>query len=305
MSGRTASPRMGAIDWLLLLTLSVLWGGSFLFAKIALAEVPPLTLVLLRVVIAAAALHLLVRAAGLSMAVGWPLWAACFGMALLNNVIPFSLIFWGQQWIGAGLAAILNATTPLFTVLVAHALAADEKVSGAGLAGVMIGLAGVVLMIGPDALGGFSASLAGQIACIGAAMSYAFAGVFGCRFKGLPPMVSACGQVSASSVMMLPVALVLDKALALPLPSARAILAILALALVSTALAYIIFFRILKSAGATNLALVTFLIRVSAIVLGVVVLGEALLLRHLIGMAAIGVGLACIDGRLVNRAPRQ
>jgi drug/metabolite transporter (DMT)-like permease len=294
---------MGAIDWLLLLTLSVLWGGSFLFAKIALAEVPPLTLVLLRVVIAAAALHLLVRAAGLSMAVGWPLWAACFGMALLNNVIPFSLIFWGQQWIGAGLAAILNATTPLFTVLVAHVLAADEKVSGAGLAGVMIGLAGVVLMIGPDALGGFSASLAGQIACIGAAMSYAFAGVFGCRFRGLPPMVSACGQVSASSVMMLPVTLVLDKALALPLPSARAILAILAL--VSTALAYIIFFRILKSAGATNLALVTFLIRVSAIVLGVVVLGEALLLRHLIGMAAIGVGLACIDGRLVNRAPRQ
>jgi drug/metabolite transporter (DMT)-like permease len=303
MSGQTASPRMGAIDWLLLLTLSVLWGGSFLFAKIALAEVPPLTLVLLRVVIAAAALHLLVRAAGLSMAVGWPLWAACFGMALLNNVIPFSLIFWGQQWIGAGLAAILNATTPLFTVLVAHVLAADEKVSGAGLAGVMIGLAGVVLMIGPDALGGFSASLAGQIACIGAAMSYAFAGVFGCRFRGLPPMVSACGQVSASSVMMLPVTLVLDKALALPLPSARAILAILAL--VSTALAYIIFFRILKSAGATNLALVTFLIRVSAIVLGVVVLGEALLLRHLIGMAAIGVGLACIDGRLVNRAPRQ
>lgn len=292
---------MGATEWLLLLTLSVLWGGSFFFAKIAVAEVPPLTLVFLRVAIAAAALHLVVRAAGLSMAVGWPVWAAFFGMGLLNNVIPFSLIFWGQQQIGAGLAAILNATTPLFTVLVAHALTVDERASGARLAGVVIGLAGVALMMGPDAFGGFSASLAAQLACIGAAISYAFAGVFGRRFKSLPPMVTACGQVSASSVMMLPLALVVDNAPALPLPSVMAILAILALALVSTALAYIIFFRILKSAGATNLLLVTFLIPVSAILLGVVVLGETLHIRHLVGMAAIGLGLACIDGRLVRR----
>jgi len=296
---------MGATEWLLLLTLSVLWGGSFFFAKIAVAEVPPLTLVFLRVAIAAAALHLVVRTAGQSMAVGWPVWVAFFGMGLLNNVIPFSLIVWGQQQIGAGLAAILNATTPLFTVLVAHALTVDERASGARLAGVVVGLAGVALMMGPDAFGGFNASLAAQLACIGAAISYAFAGVFGRRFKSLPPMVTACGQVSASSVMMLPLALVVDNALALPLPSVRAILAILALALVSTALAYIIFFRILKSAGATNLLLVTFLIPVSAILLGVAMLGEALLPRHLIGMAAIGVGLACIDGRLVKRVRNQ
>jgi drug/metabolite transporter (DMT)-like permease len=296
---------MGATEWLLLLTLSVLWGGSFFFAKIAVAEVPPLTLVFLRVAIAAAALHLVVRTAGQSMAVGWPVWVAFFGMGLLNNVIPFSLIVWGQQQIGAGLAAILNATTPLFTVLVAHALTVDERASGARLAGVVVGLAGVALMMGPDAFGGFNASLAAQLACIGAAISYAFAGVFGRRFKSLPPMVTACGQVSASSVMMLPLALVVDNALALPLPSVRAILAILALALVSTALAYIIFFRILKSAGATTLLLVTFLIPVSAILLGVAMLGEALLPRHLIGMAAIGVGLACIDGRLVKRVRNQ
>ena len=305
MRNRTASPRMGATEWLLLLTLSVLWGGSFFFAKIAVAEVPPLTLVFLRVAIAAAALHLVVRTAGQSMAVGWPVWVAFFGMGLLNNVIPFSLIVWGQQQIGAGLAAILNATTPLFTVLVAHALTVDERASGARLAGVVVGLAGVALMMGPDAFGGFNASLAAQLACIGAAISYAFAGVFGRRFKSLPPMVTACGQVSASSVMMLPLALVVDNALALPLPSVRAILAILALALVSTALAYIIFFRILKSAGATTLLLVTFLIPVSAILLGVAMLGEALLPRHLIGMAAIGVGLACIDGRLVKRVRNQ
>ncbi len=178
--------RMSPVEWALLLTLSVLWGGSFFFAKVAVAEVPPLTLVLLRVGIAALALHLVVRASGLSMRVGGAVWLAFIGMGILNNVIPFSLIFWGQQRIGAGLAAILNATTPLFTVLVAHMLTADEKATGARLAGVVIGLAGVAAMVGPDALQGLGANLAAQLACIGAAISYAFAGIFGRRFKGLP-----------------------------------------------------------------------------------------------------------------------
>ncbi len=173
------SPKMGPVEWALLLTLSLLWGGSFFFAKVAVAEVPPLTLVLLRVGIAAAALHVVVRASGLSMAVGWPVWAAFFGIGFLNNLIPFSLIFWGQQQIGAGLAAILNATTPLFTVIVAHMLTSDEKASGARLAGVVVGLAGVAAMMGPDALGGFGLNLMAQLACIGAAVSYAFAGIFG------------------------------------------------------------------------------------------------------------------------------
>jgi drug/metabolite transporter (DMT)-like permease len=131
-------------------------------------------------------------------------------------------------------------------------------------------------------------------------VSYAFAGIFGRRFKGQPPLITACGQVSASALMMLPISLIVDRSFALPQPSAAAIAAILALALVSTALAYVIFFRILKTAGATNLLLVTFLIPVSAILLGVAFLNEALLPRHLIGMAAIGAGLACIDGRLLS-----
>jgi drug/metabolite transporter (DMT)-like permease len=295
---------MGATEWALLLTLSLLWGGSFFFARIAVAEVPPLTLVLLRVGIAAAALHLVVRASGLTMAVGLPVWAAFFAMGFLNNLIPFSLIFWGQQRIGAGLAAILNATTPLFTVIVAHLLTRDEKATGARLAGVVVGLCGVAVMMGPDAVGGLGFGLLAQLACIGAAVSYAFAGIFGRRFKGLPPLVTACGQVSATTVMMLPLSLAIDGSHALPSPSLQAILAILALALFSTALAYVIFFRILGTAGATNLLLVTFLIPVSAILLGVAFLGEALLPRHLIGMAAIGVGLACIDGRLVSRLRR-
>lgn len=296
-----SAPRMGTAEWMLLLGLSVLWGGSFFFAKVAVAEVPPLTLVFLRVAIAAFALHVVVRASGLSMAVGWSLWAAFFGMGVLNNLIPFSLIFWGQQRIGAGLAAILNATTPLFTVLVAHALTANEKATGPRLAGVLIGLGGVAFMIGPEALAGLGADLAAQLACIAAAISYAFAGVFGRRFKALPPMVTACGQVSATTVMMLPISLLVDRSLALPMPSAAAVWSVLALALASTALAYIIFFRILAASGATNLLLVTFLIPVSAILLGVAFLDEALLPRHLLGMAAIGAGLACIDGRLLKR----
>jgi drug/metabolite transporter (DMT)-like permease len=307
MTATPSPPRLGAAEWGLLLTLSVLWGGSFFFAKIAVAEVPPLTLVFFRVGIAALALHIVVRAGGLSMAVGWRIWAAFFAMGLLNNLVPFSLIFWGQQQIGAGLAAILNATTPLFTVLVAHWLTSDEKATGARLLGVVVGLAGVAAMMGPDAVAGLGGDLVAQVACIGAAISYAFAGIFGRRFKGLPPLVTACGQVSATTVMMLPLSLIVDRALELPLPSPGAIAAILALALVSTALAYVIFFRILKTAGATNLLLVTFLIPVSAILLGVAFLGEALLPRHLVGMAAIGIGLACIDGRLVKRfwpAPR-
>jgi drug/metabolite transporter (DMT)-like permease len=298
---RMGPPRMGTLEWVLLLTLSLLWGGSFLFAKIAVAEVPPLTLVLLRVGIAAAALHLVVKASGLSMAVGWSVWAAFFGMGLLNNVIPFSLIFWGQQQIGAGLAAILNATTPLFTVIVAHFLTTDDRASGPRLAGVLIGLAGVAFMVGPDALKGLSGNLIAQLACMAAAVTYAFAGIFGRRFKGVPPLVTACGQVSASTVMMLPLSLIIDRSFALAMPSAGAVASILALALASTALAYVIFFRILSTAGATNLALVTFLIPVSAILLGVAFLHETLLPRHLIGMAAIGAGLACIDGRLLKR----
>jgi drug/metabolite transporter (DMT)-like permease len=265
------------------------------------AEIPPLTLVFLRVGIAALALLIVVRAKGLSMAVGLSVWAAFFAMGFLNNLVPFSLIFWGQQQIGAGLAAILNATTPLFTVIVAHMLTRDEKATGLRLAGVVIGLAGVAGMMGPYALAGFGANLAAQLACIGAAISYAFAGIFGRRFRALPPMVTACGQVSATTLMMLPVVLLIDRAHLMAMPSTGVVLSVLALALVSTALAYVIFFRILSTAGATNLLLVTFLIPVSAILLGVVFLGETLLLRHMLGMAAIGVGLACIDGRLPRR----
>ena len=302
----TVNRTMTPGEWAMLLALSVLWGGSFFFTGIAVKELPPLTIVVLRVGLAAAMLYTAMRLFGLHLPRVRKAWAAFFGMGLLNNVIPFCLIVWGQTHIASGLAAILNATTPLFTVVVAHAFTDDETMTGNRLAGVVVGLVGVTLMIGADALAGIGTSVPAQLAVLAAAFSYAFAGVFGRRFRrmGIAPMATATGQVTASTLMLLPVALLVERPWTLALPSAPVWAAILGIAALSTALGYVLYFRILASAGATNLLLVTFLIPVSAIVLGSLVLGERLALRHFLGMALIGAGLAAIDGRLVRRRPR-
>ncbi|MEO1599984.1 MAG: DMT family transporter [Pseudomonadota bacterium] len=295
----TMTPRV----WGMLLTLSVLWGGSFLFVGIAVAELPPFTIVTLRVALAAATLWLVLRMMGRAVPGEAAVWLAFFGMGLLNNAIPFSLIVWGQTQIASGLASILNATTPIFTVLVAHFLTADERLSGAKLAGVALGFAGVAVMIGWDALSGLGAAVLAQVAILGAALSYAFAGVFGRRFRamGIDPVVTAFGQVTASSAMLLPVALVLEAPWRLPMPGAEVIAAVVALAVLSTAAAYVLFFRILAAAGATNLLLVTFLIPPSAILMGWLVLSETLRLQHGLGLLLILAGLAAIDGRVLRR----
>ena len=295
-----ATQVMGGREWAMLLALAVLWGGSFFFNGVAVRELPPFTLVWLRVAIAAAALLLVLRLLGQRMPTESRIWIAFFGMGLLNNVVPFVLIVWGQHHIASGLASILNATTPLFTVLVAHLLTPDERLTPLKAAGVSVGFAGAVVMIGPDALGGIGMGVMAQIACLAGALTYAFAGVFGRRFKrmGVAPMATAAGQVCASTVLLLPLMLLVDRPWTLVMPHATTWAAVLGVGLLSTALAYVLYFRILAAAGATNLLLVTFLIPVSAILLGVLVLGETLLLRHSGGMALIGVGLACIDGRL-------
>jgi drug/metabolite transporter (DMT)-like permease len=280
----------------------VLWGGSFFFVGVAVRALPPMTVVALRVAGAALILAVVLRAMGLRLPTGRPLWAAFFGMALLNNAVPFLLLAWGQTAIASGLAAILNATTPLFGVALAHFLTADEKLTPSRLAGVATGFAGVVVMVGPAALAGLDRSLAAQLACLGAAVSYALAGIYGRRFKrlGVSPLVTAAGQVTASSMLLVPLALVVDLPWRLAPPGPETWAALAGLASLSTALAYVVFFRILASAGATNILLVTFLIPVSAILLGSAFLGERLDAGHLAGMALIGLGLALIDGRLVG-----
>lgn len=286
----------------MLITLSILWGGSFFFVEVVVTELPPLTIVLLRVALAAIALWIFAFTVGLRPPASAAIWLAFFVMGMINNVIPFSLLVWGQTHIASGLAAILNATTPLFTVIVAGIFLADERITLAKLAGVGFGLIGVILMIGPEAFGGFSSNVLAQLAVLGTAMSYAFAGVYGRRFKamGLNPIVLAAGQVTASSLILLPVVFYFEQPQNLALPGVNTIAAIFALGIFSTAVAYILYFRILAAAGATNLLLVTFLVPVSAILLGSMVLGETLQPIHFIGMVLIGCGLIAIDGRLLK-----
>jgi drug/metabolite transporter (DMT)-like permease len=225
-------------------------------------------------------------------------------MGLLNNAIPFSLIVWGQQHIASGVASILNAATPLFTVLLAHVLTDDERLNAGKLAGVLIGFAGVAVLLGPQALWGGGVQLGAQLLCLLGALSFALAGIFGRRFHamGVTPLATATGQLTASSVVMLPLALWIDRPWELAVPGAPVVVAVLALAVLSTALAYVLYFRLLASAGATNLLLVTLLIPVGAVALGVALLHEPLLPQHALGMGLIGLGLLCIDGRAGRRA---
>lgn len=294
---------MSALEWGMLITLSVLWGGSFFFVGVMVDDLPPFTIVVLRVGLAALVLHLILRIQGNPVQGGAKVWGAFFAMGFLNNVVPFSLIVWGQTHIASGLASILNATTPIFTVMVAHFLTQDERLSPARIVGVVAGLVGVAVMIGPEVLRGLGTHVWAQVAILGAALSYAFAGVFGRRFKalGVKPMHTATGQVTASSLMLLPVSLWVDQPWTLDMPGWDTWGALMGLAVLSTALAYILYFRILATAGATNVLLVTLLVPVSAILLGVAFLGESLEADSLIGMGLIALGLAVIDGRAFKR----
>lgn len=302
----TVRRTMGPVEWAMLIGLSLLWGGSFFFNGVAVRALPPLTLVFLRVALAALTLNAVLMLRGMPLPLNRRVWTAFFGMGLLNNVVPFTLIVWGQTHIASGVASILNATTPLFAVLAAHFLTLDERMSANRVAGVLAGFAGVVLMIGPSALTGATVNLLAQCAVLAAAISYSFAGIFGRRFKamGISPLATATGQVTASAILLAPVAAVIDMPWQLAFPAADVWLSVAGIALLSTALAYILYFRILATAGATNIALVTFLIPVSAILLGALFLGERLMPRHFGGLALIAIGLAAIDGRPIKALRR-
>lgn len=290
---------MSAGEWATLITLSLLWGASFFFNSVAVAALPVFTVVVARVALAAVILQIALRLSGRRIQRDPRLWGTFFAMALINNVLPFSLIVWSQSHIASGLAAIVNATTPLFTVLVAHGFTSDEKLSAGRVTGVVIGLSGVAIMIGLDALQTLGVNVAAQIASLCAALCYASGAVFGRRFRemNITPLETATGQVTASSVILIPAMLLVDRPWTLPMPGPEVIAALIGVAALSTALAYILYFRLLATAGATNVLLVTFLVPVVAILLGTMFLGEVLAPQHLLGMSLIGLGLAAIDGR--------
>lgn len=286
-------------QWGGLLAMSVLWGGSFFFIGIAVKELPPLTIVTARLILATLALYAVVRLTGVKMPTGARTWAAFGWLGLLNSAVPFSLFAWGQTHIGGGLASIINATTPLFTVLIAHALTRDEKMTTGHVLGAGIGLAGVIAMIGADAGSILNNAVLAQLACLVASILYAYAGVFGRRFAamGIKPLAAATAQLGVSAVIMLPVMLVVDQPWTLSPPSGAVLAAVISQAIFSTALAFVVFFHLLATAGATNVALVAFLNPITAIFLGVAFLGEGIEVANLYGMLVIGVGLAAIDGR--------
>ncbi len=302
MSQPAPTQRMSATAWYLLITLSVIWGGSFLFIGIAVKTLPVPTIVAARLFLAALALLTVMVATGARIRCDGPALRAFLGMALLGNVIPFLLIVWGQTHITSGLASVLNATTPLFTVVIAH-LFTEDALTRPRVAGILFGCAGVAVMAGPDALAGFGGNMLAQGACLLAALAYGAANIWGRRFRtlGITPTQTATGQLTMSALLMAPVALIVDQPWTLPMPDMRTVFAIVALALVCSALAYALFFRVLALAGPTNLSLVTFLVPVSAIWMGIVVLDESLLPRQIAGMALIAAGLVAVDGRLVKR----
>ncbi|PZR00954.1 MAG: EamA family transporter [Cereibacter sphaeroides] len=287
--------------WFELFLIAVIWGASFLSIRVALDEMGVFTIVALRVLGGGAILWAYVLARGLNVPRDGRIWFAFLVMGILNNVLPFSLIAWGQLTIPSGTTAILNAATALFGVLLAAVALPDEGLTSRKLTGVVLGLAGVAVVMGQDALSALDLTSVSQLALLAAALSYALAAVWARkRLSGLPPQVAAAGMLTTSTLIMLPIALAVDGQ-----PDAQHSVAVWAaigyLAIFSTAIAYLLFYRVLAMAGAGNVSLCTLMATPFAILLGALVLDEALPSHAYAGFALIAAGLLVIDGRLLPR----
>jgi drug/metabolite transporter (DMT)-like permease len=306
-SAQMIRSQMNRGDWLILLVLAVIWGGAFFFIGVAVRHVQPLTYVWLRLTIGSAALWSYMVLRREPVALPRQVWGSILLLAILNNALPFALFGWGQTHIASGLASILNATTPIWGVLVAHFLTRDERMSPRKIAGVLLGFGGVAAMIGPSLLSNIGSSGLAELACLTASLSYALAAVWARRFKrlGISPFSVTTGQLTAGALVMLPVSLIVDRPWTHAFPPVSAWAAIAALAIFCTAFGYVLYFRLIEHAGATNALLVTLLVPPVAIVLGALFLGETLAPQDFVGLALIALGLAAIDGRLVSLLGRR
>ncbi|MDJ0993917.1 MAG: DMT family transporter [Dinoroseobacter sp.] len=281
--------------------LSLIWGGSFLAIRTALDEITVVTSVAYRVGFAALALVIWLRLRGVTLPKSPQLWIKFAVMGFLNNVIPFLLMAWGQLYIPVGLTAILNAATAIFAVLVAAAFFADERLSFRRLAGVLLGFAGVTTAIGLQNLLNFSITSVAQLAVLAGTLSYAFAGAWArAMLRDVSPSIAATGMLVASTVIMVPVALLVDGRPSLP-QSPSTYLAVAYYALIATAFAYLLYYRVLAMAGSGNLLLCTLLVVPVAITLGALVRGEALTATDFLGFGLLALGLIVLDGRLTRR----
>lgn len=286
--------------WVLLILLAFIFGGSFLSFAVALRELPVFTIVALRVGIAAIALWIFALWRGVVLPKNPRIYAAFLVMGLLQNVIPFSLIAWGQIQIESGLASILNATTALFGIIVAAIFLPDERMTGRKLGGVLLGFSGVAVVMGLETLRHFDLRSLAQLAILGSSLSYGLAGSWGRRMlSGIDPVTSATLMLTAASVAVLPMALLID-GVPKAIPGWDVIAAIGYISIFATALAFVLAYRVMALAGAGNVMQVTLMVVPVAVVLGAVVLGETLPHTAYAGFALIALGLVVIDGRLAK-----
>ncbi len=302
---KSAALRMGWHEWLMLCLCAMLWGSAYVFNAIAIKELPHLTITLARLVIASVFLQIVLRLSGLSLPRGWSTWAAFFMMTLLSNIVPYLLVLRGQMGTTSGLAAVLTATTPLFTILLAHVFTHDERLSANKFLGVLVGIAGVAVVVGFDAWSGASASFIAKSALVGASLLYAIGSIYAKRFSGMPPLVIATSIMTTGAIVSLPLSLYFDRPWTLPVPSVQAWVAVLCTGIFGSALAAISYFRLFTVAGATNAMLVTLLLPITPIIGGALYLGERLAPREIAGGAVIMLALIIIDGRVLRLGSRR
>jgi drug/metabolite transporter (DMT)-like permease len=284
-----------------LLLLGALWGASFLFIKLGLESFPPLTLVSLRLLGAAVLLYALLRMRGLRLPTTRRGWGDLVFIGVAGTLLPWLLITWGEQHISSGLASILNATTPLFSILLAYVWTREEQLSPLRTAGVLLGFVGVVVAVGPDDLNLASAGTQGELAVLGAAALYGVAAIYGRRaFRGMPPLVPATGQMITGSIALVPIALLVDGP-PTSAPTAAAIGGVVGLTLIGTVFAYILYYWLLERLGAARASMVTYLLPPFALLYGWLWLSEPLHANTLLGLGLVVAGILVANGVLSLR----
>ncbi len=292
-------------NFLLLILLAALWGPSFLFIKVAVAEIPPLTLVLGRVALAAVLLTVFLLAQGKSLPRSRTVWRHLAVMGLVHNAIPFVLFSWGEQYIDSALASILNGTVPLFTIVLAHYFVADDRLTPAKLVGVLIGFAGLLLLITPSFVDGLQGTTSGLVAVTLACLLYGVAIVYSRNnLRGLPPLVAPAGQMIMATIYLLPLSLLVERPFSLPPLSLQALGSMLALGVFGTAVAFVVYYRLLETAPASYVSMTTYVIPVFGVILGVLVLNEQLTWHAYAGFALILLGVMIVNGLLKVRGKR-
>lgn len=292
--------RMGLAEWAMLCLCAMLWGSAYVFNAIAIKELPHLTITLARLTIAALFMQAVLRMTGHALPRDPKLWGHFLVFTLLSNIGPYLLVLRGQMGAASGLAAVLTATTPLFTIVLAHFFTRDERLTVNKVAGVLVGIAGVAIVVGFDPAQGLGGAVAAKLFLVAASLLYAIGGIYAKRFSATPPLVIAASVMTAGAVVALPLTLVIDRPWLLPLPSWQPVAAVFMIGVFGSALAAITYFRLFTVSGATNAMLVTLLLPVTPVVGGALLLGEWLEAREVLGALVIAGALAIIDGRLLR-----